>query len=114
MSKKIINGRWYSNIYDPENPQKKIVVSLDAYAAEKRKADIALGGLLKDIENGIRPVSPRVTISKLRLPYEPKERPKKIFQNHIHPFFGKYKPKEVDSVLIESYIEFRFGRSLGS
>lgn len=111
MSKKVINGRWYSNIYDPENPKKKIVVSLDAYAPEKRKSDIALGAILKDIENGIRPVSPRVTISKLRLPYEPKERPKKILKNHIHPFFGKYKPKEVDSVLIESYIEFRSGRN---
>lgn len=111
MSKKIINGRWYSNIYDPENPQKKIVVSLDAYAPEKRKSDIALGAIQRDLENGIRPISPRVTISKLRLPYEPKERPKKILKNHIYPFFGKYKPKEVDSVLIESYIEFRFGRN---
>jgi len=111
MSKKIINGRWYSNIYDPENPKKKIVVSLDAYAPEKRKSDIALGAIQRDLENGIRPISLRTTIARLRLPYEPKERPKKIFKNHIHPFFGKYKPKEVDHVLIAAYIGFRFGHN---
>jgi len=111
MSKRIINGRWYSNIYDPENPNKKIVVSLNSYAFEKRKSDIALGAVQRDLENGIRPISARTTIKKLKLPYEPKERPKKILKNHIYPFFGKHKPKEVDEALIASYIEHRFGRN---
>jgi len=111
MSKRLINGRWYSNIYDPDNPKQKIVVSLDAYASEKRRSDIALGAIQRDLENGIRPISARTTVSKLKLPYELKERPKKIFKNHIYPFFGKYRPKEVDQGLIEAYIEHRFGRN---
>jgi len=111
MSSRIINGRWYSNIYDPQNPGKKIVVSLDAYANEKRKAQIALGGLLKDMENGIRPLSARSRISKLKISGRCSDRTARILSLHIYPFFGKYKPKEVDHGLITDYIEFRFGRS---
>lgn len=87
MSKRIINGRWYSNIYDPENPNKKIVVSLNSYAWEKRKSDIALGAIQRDLENGIRPISARTTIKKLKLPYEPKERPKKNIKKSYLSFF---------------------------
>lgn len=111
MSSRIINGRWFSNIYDPENPKVKIVVSLDAYANEKRKAQIALGGLLKDMENGIRPLSARSRISKLKIAGRITIRSAQILRSHIIPFFGKYKPKEVAHENIADYIESRFGRN---
>lgn len=111
MSSRIINGRWFSNIYDPENPKVKIVVSLDAYANEKRKAQIALGGILKDMENGIRPLSARSRISKLKIEGRVSSRAAQVLRCHLYPFFGKYKPKEVDHGLITDYIEFRFGRN---
>lgn len=110
MSSRIINGRWFSNIYDPDNPAKKIVVSLDAYAPEKRKAQIALGGILKDMENGIHPLSARARISKLKLTGRITTRTAQILRTHIYPFFGKYKPKEVDGELIKTYIGDRFGK----
>jgi len=111
MSSRIINGRWFSNIYDPKNPKVKIVVSLDAFAPEKRKAQIALGGLLKDMENGIRPLSARSKISKLKIAGRISTRSAQILRSHIYPFFGEYKPKEVDHALIQDYIESRFGRT---
>lgn len=111
MSSRIINGRWFSNIYDPENPRVKIVVSLDAYAPEKRKAQIALGALLKDMENGIRPLSARSKISKLKIEGRIPTRSAQILRTHIYPFFGKYKPKEVTCEIISDYFESRFGRT---
>lgn len=111
MSSRIINGRWFSNIYDPENPKVKIVVSLDAYANEKRKAQIALGGILKDMENGIRPLSAKSRISKLKIEGRVTTRTAQILKTHLYPFFGKYKPKEVDDGLIEKYIASRYGRN---
>jgi len=111
MSSRIINGRWFSNIYDPENPKVKIVVSLDAYANEKRKAQIALGGILKDMENGIRPLSARSRISKLKIKGRVSSRAAQVLRTHLYPFFGKYKPKEVTDGLITDYIEHRFGRN---
>lgn len=111
MSSRIINGRWFSNIYDPENPKIKIVVSLGAYANEKRKAQIALGGLLKDMENGIRPLSAKSKILKLKIEGRIPTRTAQILKTHIYPFFGKYKPKEVSYGIIADYIESRFGRN---
>ncbi len=110
MSSRIINGRWFSNIYDPENPKVKIVVSLDAYAAEKRKAQINLGAVLRDMENGIRPTSAKSRISKLKIEGRVSERTAQILRTHIFPFFGNYKPKEINDELVKGYIEFRFGR----
>jgi len=109
MSSRIINGRWYSNIYDPDNPGEKIVVSLDAYAKEKRKAQINLGGILKDMENGIRPTSAKSKISKLKIKDRCSDRTAQILRTHIYPFFGNTKPREVNDDLIKKYIEHRFG-----
>lgn len=110
MASRIINGRWFSNIYDPDNPKIKIVVSLDAYAPEKRKAQINLGRILQDMENGIRPTSARSKISKLKIVGLLPTRGAQILRTHIYPFFGDYKPREVNRELLESYIEHRFGR----
>jgi len=109
MSSRIINGRWYSNIYDPKNPKVKIVVSPDAYEGEKRKAQINLGGILKDIENGIRPVSARCVIAKLKIKGAISSRTELNLRLHIYPFFGKYKPKEINDDLIKEYIGCRYG-----
>ena len=111
MSSRIINGRWFSNIYDPKNPKVKIVVSLDAYAPEKRKAQINLGKVLQEWEKGIRPLSARATISKLKIAGCITTRSEQILRTHIYPFFGKHKPKEVNHALIQDYLAHRFGRN---
>jgi len=111
MLKKLVAGRWYSNIRDPRNWRKKIVVSLDAYEKEIYKATIELGRVLSDIEKGIYPVSAGKTIKTLKLTGVISERARGILDTHIYPFFGNYKPREVDRRLIEKYIEHRYGLS---
>mgnify|MGYP003650257719 CR=1 FL=1 len=56
---KLVDGRWYANIPDPKRPGRKIQSSLNAYANEKRKAQIELGKVLQDIERGIDPTTAR-------------------------------------------------------
>ena len=81
-----------------------MTVSLDAYANEKRKATVNLGKVLADIERGIDPTSARKNVDKLVLVGRVTERARGILNTHIYPFFEKYKPKEVDKILIEKYI----------
>ena len=52
MYMKLVDGRWYANIRSRKNWKKKVTVSLDAYANEKRKATVNLGKVLADIERG--------------------------------------------------------------
>jgi len=111
MLMKLVDGRWYSDIRDPRNWRKKIVVSLDAYEKEKYKATIELGRVLSDVQKGIYPVSAGKTISTLKLSGVITERARGILETHIYPFFGRYKPREVDRKLIEKYIEHRYGLS---
>jgi integrase len=109
MYMRLINGRWYSNIRDKKNPKKKIQVSLDAYENETRKATKNLGVVLSDIEKGINPTSARKNIHKLELSGKVTERTKSALRKHIYPFFGAYKPREIDKSKIEIYIKHRFG-----
>lgn len=109
MYMRLINGRWFSNLRDKKNPKKKIQVSLDAYKNEKFKATKNLGVILADIEKGINPTSARKNIHKLELPGRVTERTESALRKHIYPFFGAYKPGEIDKNKIEKYIEHRFG-----
>jgi integrase len=109
MYMRVINGRWYSNVRDKKNPKKKIQVSLDAYKNETFKAAKNLGVVLADIEKGINPTSARKNIHKLKLPGKLTERTESALRNHIYPFFGGYKPGDIDKNKIEKYIEHRFG-----
>ena len=104
-----INGRWYSNIRDKKNPKNIIQVSLDAYANETRKATVNLGKVLADIEKGINPMSASANIRKLKIEGRVSERTESALRKNIIPFFGEYKPRDVDRKLIEKYIESRFG-----
>ena len=111
MLMKLVSGRWYSDIRDPRNWRKKIVVSLNAYQHEVRKATVELGRVLSDIQKGIYPVSAGKTIKTLKLTGVISERARGILNAHIYPFFGGCKPREVDKGLIEKYIEHRYGLS---
>jgi integrase len=110
MYMKLINGRWYSNIWNPKNPKKRIQVSLDAYKHEKRKASVNLGAVIADIQKGINPTSARQKINKLVIEGKVTQRTKDALK-HIDSFFGEYKPRDVDEKLIGKYIESRFGLS---
>ena len=109
MYMRLINGRWFSNIRDKKNPKNKIQVSLDAYKHEKIKAIRNLGVVFDDIKKGINPTSARKNIHKLELPGKVAERTEAALRKHIYPFFGAYKPREIDKAKIEKYIEHRFG-----
>ena len=107
---KLVNGRWFSNVRDKRDWGKIHCVSLDAYEHEQEKALIKLGDVLRDILQGVDPVSARKQVSKLKIK-TPSKRAKQVLAQHIYPFFGKYKPREVTKELIESYVEHRFGLS---
>jgi len=106
---KLVKGRWYSNVRPKDNWKKVVCVSLDAYEHQTHRALIALGSVLTDIKNGIDPVSARKRVGSIKLK-NLSERSEQIIRTHLKPFFGEYKPSEVDRQLIENYIEHRWGR----
>jgi len=109
---RLINGRWYTNIRDKKNWKKKIVVSLDAYEQETRKATVNLGKILADIENGINPASTRKRIISLEIKGRMTKRMDQALRTHVYPYFGSYRPGEIDEEIIAKYIEHRFGLSI--
>lgn len=102
-------GRWYTNMRHPNNPEKKLEISLGAYEHETRKAQINLGKLLADMEKGIDPVSARQQFGKIKLAGQVDHRTKRILQMHLYPFFGEYKPREITKEVIERYYGHRWG-----
>lgn len=112
MYMRLINGRWFSNIRDKKNWKKKIVVSLDAYEQETRKATVNLGKILADIENGISPTSARKKIISLEIKGRMTKRMAQALRTHVYPYFGSYRPGEIDEEIIAKYIEHRFGLSI--
>ena len=108
---KLVDGRWYANIPDPKRPGRKIQSSLNAYANEKRKAQIELGKVLQDIERGIDPTTARRNMAGLKLKGKVSERTQGIYDNHIIPYFGSMKPKDINEEVLEGYIESRHKRN---
>lgn len=106
---KLVSGKWYANIPDPKRPGRKIQSPLDAYEHEKRKAQIELGKVLQDIENGIDPTTARKSIAGLKLKGRVTERTQGILDKHIIPYFGSMKPKEINEGILAGYIESRYG-----
>lgn len=108
MRMRLKSGRWYSNFF---HHGRKIEVSLEAYEHETRKAQMNLGKVLRDIENGISPGSMRKKIKHLRVKKKLNERNEQILRKHILPFFGDFKPREITETLMASYLEHRWGRT---
>jgi integrase len=94
----------------PKKWEKIIRVSLDAYEHETRKAQINLGKVLQDLERGIDPVSARLRIRKIKIEGKIPGRTKQILKQHIYPFFGDYRPREINKELIEKYMIRRWGK----
>ncbi len=105
--KPVKGGRkWYSKF---RYKGQMIEVTLNAWEHEMRTAQVNLGKLISDLERGINPVKTRKKIRHLKYP-NPDERGLCIWKNHILPFFGDYKFKQIDQSLIEQYISQRWGR----
>lgn len=111
MYMKLVKGKWYSNIPDPNKPGYKIQAPLDAFEKEKRKAAMNLGTVIADMERGINPTTARKKISRLEISGKITERTESALRKHIFPFFGEYRPRDINETSIEKYIEHRFGRS---
>ena len=111
MHMRLIKGRWYTNIRNPNDWRKKIEISLDACERETKKAQINLGMILSDLQNSIDPASARQRVDKLVLKGKVTEREEQILRSHIIPFFGEYKPRDVTKEAIESYFESRWDLS---
>jgi len=108
---RLINGRWFSNIRSRKNPKTIIQISLDAYEKETRKATVNLGKILADLENGISPTSARKKINQLQIKGRMTKRMEQALRVHVYPYFGEYRPGEIDEEVIAKYIESRFGLS---
>jgi len=110
MRMRLSRGRWYANMRHPKKWEKIIRVSLDAYEHETRKAQINLGKVLQDLERGIDPVSARLRIRKIKIEGGIPGRTRQILKQHIYPFFGDYRPREINKELIEKYMLHRWGK----
>jgi len=86
-----------------------IEVPLNATEFEKKKAAAQLGEILKDLKDGIHPQSIRQRIKNLRIKKKIIQRNQEILDNHLYPFFGLFRPRDVDIDLIAEYIEYRYG-----
>ena len=106
---KLVRGRWYANIPDPKRPGMKIQSSLNAYEHEKRKATVELGMVLQDIDRGVDPTTARKNMVGVKLKGKVSERAQGIYDNHIIPYFGNMKPKDITEEVIGGYIESRYG-----
>jgi len=90
---------------------KKIEISLDAYERETVKAQINLGKILWDLENGMSPGSAHRKIKHLQIKKKLSVRNEQILRKHVYPFFGEYKPRDITHEVIEDYLEHRWGRN---
>jgi len=88
-----------------------IEVPLNATEFEKKKAAAQLGEILKDLKDGIHPQSIRQRIKNLKIKVPIIQRNQEILNKHIYPFFGLFRPRDVDLDLISNYIEYRYGLS---
>ena len=86
-----------------------IEVPLNATEFEKKKAAAQLGEILKDLKDGIHPQSIRQRIKNLKIKVTVIPRNQEILKKHIYPFFGLFRPRDVDVDLIAEYIEYRYG-----
>ena len=86
-----------------------IEVPLNATEFEKKKAIAQMGEILIDLRNGIHPQSIRQRIKNLKIKVPIIQRNQEILDKHIYPFFGLFRPRDVDLDLISNYIEYRYG-----
>ena len=98
--------RYHSNF---RHEGKKIQIPLNATEFEQKKAVARLGEIFKDLENGIHPQSIRQRIKNLKIKKKVIQRNQEILDTHLYPFFGLFRPRDVDLDLISAYIEYRSG-----
>ena len=93
---------------DPRNWRDSLCISLKT--TDVMEAHIIAGEIAANMARGIEPRVGITKIKKLELP-NLKERDQGILDKYIHPFFGEYRPIDVDRELIESYMVSRWGRN---
>lgn len=79
---------------------------------EKTKAVQAVGAILSDLDKGIEPTSFKTKVKSLVFRGKVSERRAGILENHIYPFFGDMKARDIqkDSKrILSNYIESRYG-----
>ncbi len=107
------HGRLYFRKRREDDSSKFHFCSLDLYDKPKNvgKAIQKVGVILANLEKGIEPISARTTINKLRLTGSVSLDRLSVIENHIYPYFGKFKPAEINPAIIEDYVEDLFGRN---
>ena len=102
------NRKWFSHV---KHKGKTIDVSLDANECEVQKAVMNLGLLLQDLKLWKTPNGTRKKIRLLK-PEKPfRKEYLDIRRNYLNPFFGELTPNELTPILIEQYIESRWGKN---
>ncbi len=96
-----------------DDPAKFHFCSLGLYDKPKNRslAIQKVGVILANLEKGIEPISARTTINKLRLQGKVSEERESMLANHIYPYFGKFRPSEINESIMTGYIESRYGRN---
>ncbi len=92
------HGRLYFRKRRNDDPSQFHFCSLDLYDKPKNRgiAIQKVGVILANLEKGIEPISARTTIDKLRLAGSVSLDRLSVIDNHIYPYFGKFKPAEIN------------------
>jgi len=102
-------GEWYHLVgRDPRNWRNHLSIALET--KNELEALVKAGEIAANMKRGIEPKVATTKIKLLTLPGLG-ERDQGILEKHIYPFFGNYKPVEIEKELIEAYIVHRWGRS---
>jgi len=113
---RLLKGQWYSNFRARVEwgiGTDKIQVGLGVYGDNKNKipceAIIELGKVIAEAQKGIRPGGARRKIAKIKIKGPLKGRYQQILDQWIYPFFGEYRPRDLTTEIMESYLKFRWG-----
>lgn len=101
------NGLLYFRKRKPAPSKDEWHISLGLNKYQVIEAIQKIGTILADIAKGLEPSSPLTRIKTLTLTGKVSPRRAEILTNHIYPYFGEMKPREVSVEVLSDYLEYR-------
>jgi len=109
---KTIKSRLYFYKRKTEGKEGWYCIPLGLYPTQKTEAIQAVGAILENLKNGIEPFPPQIKVRNISFAAKISERRAGILENHIYPYFGEMKARDVQKnseKILSEYIESRFG-----
>lgn len=119
MKMRQIGDAWYSN-FNWKGEKVQLLLEHDGQKVTGGSKDnppnaayMAIGAMMKDLENGIAPGAIRKKLGKIEFPKKLEQRSQQILDGHIVPFFGDCRRRDIDAALIKKYMAHRWGLTEG-